>query len=264
MMANNIEGLWDPHFYSNHSEIQFNIGIELLKHYIFRGDEKVLDIGAGSGELTAYIAKWVPNGQVIGIDLSKAMVEFANKQFFSDPHINFVQASAVNFSFDFQFDLITSFNTLHWVYAQATTLANMYEHLKNGGTILVQMSPQNDNFLEDAVVMTMDDKKWMAYFNNYEPQYYLSETSHLQYKKMLNEIGFKISFFHTNEKEITFANDESFALWLQGWLPQVSVIPKPLKKNFVLQIAEAFRYIKEQHDSEISYSYLSWEIMAKK
>jgi arsenite methyltransferase len=48
---------------------KFVIWTELLEELALRGDEHVLDMGCGRGAVMASVAKLVPNGRVVGLDL---------------------------------------------------------------------------------------------------------------------------------------------------------------------------------------------------
>ena len=68
---------WDAADYAQHSFEQFKWACELTEKLDLRGNETVLDIGCGDGKVTAAIAAQLPNGRVVGIDSSPAMIELA-------------------------------------------------------------------------------------------------------------------------------------------------------------------------------------------
>ena len=71
---------WNPQDYAKHSSIQEAWARELLAQIDLQPDDAVLDIGCGDGRTTAVIAKSVPNGRVVGVDLSADMVSHATTQ----------------------------------------------------------------------------------------------------------------------------------------------------------------------------------------
>lgn len=57
------------------------IGYALIDHAGFAGGEKVLDLGCGGGATTLEIAKNIgPDGRATGLDISPALVDFANRR----------------------------------------------------------------------------------------------------------------------------------------------------------------------------------------
>ena len=90
------------------------------------GSESVLDFGTGPGDIIAdYIAPMMPVNfnQLVGADISQAMVDYGQKEFGSDK-INFKLmdiAKDVQENYPDLFenlDVLTSFFCLHFVYEQ--------------------------------------------------------------------------------------------------------------------------------------------------
>lgn len=80
--ANFFNKWWQGENYSKNSRAQFALALEMLeKAYSFRGNETIIDIGCGCGEIATILAHdSVPNGQVYGIDLSANMIAEASKK----------------------------------------------------------------------------------------------------------------------------------------------------------------------------------------
>ena len=68
---------WDARTYHQVAAPQEEWGREVLARLDLRGDETVLDAGCGSGRVTRLIAERLPDGHVIGVDGSSAMIEHA-------------------------------------------------------------------------------------------------------------------------------------------------------------------------------------------
>ena len=83
---------------------KWNIAKKLIK---FSKNDKVLDIGCGTGILTKKIAKMVKN--VIGLDISEKMIKYAEKV----PNIEYIVEDARTLSFDNDsFDKVVSFTVI--------------------------------------------------------------------------------------------------------------------------------------------------------
>jgi trans-aconitate methyltransferase len=79
-------------------------------------DDRLLDIGCGSGELTAVVAELVPDGHVVGLDGSASMIDAAIAT--GGPNQSFVLSPAQllgTLVTDDQFHGIYSRAALHWV-----------------------------------------------------------------------------------------------------------------------------------------------------
>lgn len=123
-MASNKNDKWNAQHYKQHSEGQFNRGINVVYGIQFRGNENILDIGCGDGRITAEIAKQVPQGHVVGVDISPNMITEAKKSFENMKNVEFKCLDATAFLSDKQFDLAVSFSAFHWVKNQSDALIN--------------------------------------------------------------------------------------------------------------------------------------------
>jgi trans-aconitate methyltransferase len=78
--------------------------------------DRLLDIGCGSGELTAAVSALVPDGQVVGLDGSASMIDAASSR--TESNISFVLGPAQRLDElvgDDRFDGVYSRAALHWV-----------------------------------------------------------------------------------------------------------------------------------------------------
>src|SRR3954454_14125696 len=71
---------WDAETYDAISDPQFSWGMEVLERLELEGDEAVLDAGCGSGRVTAELLKRLPEGSLIAVDGSEAMVAKARER----------------------------------------------------------------------------------------------------------------------------------------------------------------------------------------
>lgn len=133
------------------------------------GDDSVLDIGAGSGDVTYdYILPVLPRkAQIIASDKSLEMIEYARKNF-SHPRITYAKLDIENENdvneilkrFG-QFNHITSFCCLHWALSQYDVMENIFHLLKPGGDILIticQHHPLYEHYADMSEVL-----KWSKY-----------------------------------------------------------------------------------------------------
>jgi trans-aconitate 2-methyltransferase len=72
---------WDASEYAKVSALQQKMAAEALSLIHLEGTERVLDVGCGNGKITAEIAARVPEGSVLGVDVSEEMITFASSHF---------------------------------------------------------------------------------------------------------------------------------------------------------------------------------------
>jgi len=98
---------------------------------------KVLDLGTGTGLLAIALAKKIPDGEVIGLDLSDVALEVARKnlQEIEQPlRVSFEKGDAEDMPFeDGTFDLVVSSNTLHLIKNPVRMFNEIHRVLKSEG-----------------------------------------------------------------------------------------------------------------------------------
>lgn len=133
---------WDASTYHRVSDPQFAWGRAVLDRIAFRGDERVLDAGCGSGRLTAELPARVPGGHVVGIDLSEAMVRAAwtTLEAARAPAASWalVCGNLVELPFHEAFDIVFSTATFHWVRDHPRLFACVHRVLRPGGRLEAQ------------------------------------------------------------------------------------------------------------------------------
>jgi trans-aconitate 2-methyltransferase len=71
---------WDAASYNRLSDPQLAMARDVIDRLDLRGDERVLDAGCGSGRVTEILLDRVPNGEVVAVDGSEAMVAQARER----------------------------------------------------------------------------------------------------------------------------------------------------------------------------------------
>jgi len=98
----------------------------------------VAEIGSGTGEDAARLARLMPSGRMIGLDLSEAMVAEASRRYSGIPNLEFRQASADALPFESgTLDAIRADRVLIHVPDAQAVLDEMVRVLKPGGRLVV-------------------------------------------------------------------------------------------------------------------------------
>ena len=106
-----------------------------------RGDEWIVDVGCGSGDLTAKIATMVPRGHVLGVEPQPSMLDQARAV--AADNQSFVHLAAQDLAGGVDgasADVVVSRATLHWVPAtdHPGVLAAMFATLRSGGCLRLE------------------------------------------------------------------------------------------------------------------------------
>ena len=124
----------DPKRYQAKHHYVTSAGADLVEVLDPQVGERILDLGCGTGQLSAQIA--AVGAEVVGMDLSAEMVEAAREQF---PYLSFAVCDARDFSFAEPFDAVFSNAALHWVKPPETALACIAACLGQGGRFVAEL-----------------------------------------------------------------------------------------------------------------------------
>ena len=98
-----------------------------------KSGEQILDLGCGTGVLTAEIAG--RGAKVVGIDRSPEMVAQAKSKF---PALKFEVVDATKMKFDGEFDAVFSNAVLHWIPEAEKVASGIARALKPGGRFVAE------------------------------------------------------------------------------------------------------------------------------
>jgi trans-aconitate methyltransferase len=124
---------WDAKQYQRRHSYVFEYGQAVLDLLAPQSGEIILDLGCGSGQLTAAIAK--AGASVIGLDSSSEMLAEARANF---PAVDFRLGDAADFALDEPVDAVFSNATLHWVKNSDAAARCMARALKSGGRFVAE------------------------------------------------------------------------------------------------------------------------------
>ena len=130
---------WDARAYDRISTPQQIWGRKVLDRLRLAGDETVLDVGCGSGRLTAELLERLPRGRVLAVDSSASMLSRARatlRRF--GRRATLVQADALALGLSEAADVVFSTATFHWVLDHERLYAELFRALAPGGRLVAQ------------------------------------------------------------------------------------------------------------------------------
>jgi len=167
---------WNSAVYHRLSGPQVSWGKKVLARLKLRGDEVVLDAGCGTGRLTAELLEALPQGRVVGIDLSQNMLNSARLHLVRDVNrrLTLVSCDFLHLPFKQKFDVVVSTAAFHWVLDHDQLFRNLHDILRPGGWLEAQCGGgPNVKRLRNRADALAATPKFARYFHGFrEPWLY--------------------------------------------------------------------------------------------
>ena len=126
---------WDAATYDRVAAPQTRWGTAVLDRLPLAGDETVLDAGCGSGRVTEQLLDRLPDGRVIALDASPAMVAEARRR---NPGVDVVETDMRALALGRRFDAITClFSSVAYGDDLDAAVAALASHLTPGGVLVL-------------------------------------------------------------------------------------------------------------------------------
>lgn len=205
---------WNADLYESHHSFVWRNGGELLDLLAPESNERILDVGCGTGHLTNRIAE--AGASVLGIDNSAPMIDQARIAF---PQLDFAVADIRDFDSAQAFDAVFSNAVLHWVRPPEQAAMRMFQALRPGGRLIVEFGGKgNIAALIEAAREILAER---------EPQvleyWYFPGIG--EYASLLETIGFEVVFCQLFDRPTPLNGGES---GLRNWL---DMFGDPLRAN---------------------------------
>jgi len=231
---------WDPEDYRRSASAQFGWAMALIESLKIKGDERILDIGCGDGRITAYLARLVPDGRVLGVDLSPDMIGFACREYAAIPNLGFQVADASRLHFREEFDLVVSFACLHWIEDHIPVLEGVRDSLIPGGRFLMQCGGKgNAEKLFYYTDRAAARDPWKPYFAGFSFPYHFYGPE--EYRIWLGQASLSPIRVDLVAKDMVHQGQAGLEGIIRNtWLPYTERLPTRLQDDFVREVAGGY------------------------
>lgn len=227
----------NPKAYGQNNELQYDFSMRVLENIEIDKKARVLDIGCGDGKITREIAKIAHEGCVIGTDISYQMIEHAAKTYSEQENLEFRQMDACKNKFTDQFDLITSFNCLHWVKDQEKVLNGIVRAAAKNAKVVLLLGHKKSiyHLVLDRVCESI---KWRSYFTDYVNPRSFFECE--VYNGILIRSGLEIISISEEVLTYNFDSRKKFMGFLNASMANIKQIPENKKEAFLEDYCDEF------------------------
>ncbi|HEY6567229.1 MAG TPA: methyltransferase domain-containing protein [Actinomycetota bacterium] len=158
---------WDADAYDRLPIPMTAWGAAVLEWLDLRGDERVLDAGCGTGQVTSMLRDRLPHGWVIALDGSVAMIERARERLGGD-RVGYVVAdlaSPSSLPIEPIVDAVLSTATFHWILDHDALFRGLAAVVRPGGQLAAQCGGEgNIASIESALAEMGEDLRGRKHF----------------------------------------------------------------------------------------------------
>ena len=178
---------WRAHEYDHQSAPHDEWSEQILARFELKGDETVLDAGCGTGRLTKKLVERVPNGHVIGVDASAAMIEKAREHLGEDFDLR--QQDLRKLDIPEKVDAVYSSAVFHWIQEHDLLFRSLHGVMKPGAVLEAQCGGDgNIAEVERAVEALAGDERFSPYLRNQREAWNYASVGDTELR--LSEAGF--------------------------------------------------------------------------
>jgi SAM-dependent methyltransferase len=211
---------WNPKKYNEHTAFVSQLAMPVVDLLAPKSGEQILDVGCGDGTLALEIEK--RGAKVIGIDMSKEMVDATN--------VNGIEAyvgTVTDLPHSNRFDAIFSNAMLHWVKESRVAVQNIAKVLKRGGRFVAEFGGEGNAYrLVKAMEEVFAKHKEFGDFDN--PWYFPSIQ---EYSDLLNSEGLRVEYIELIPRPTPIDD-------IGNWL---DIFANGVTKNLTLKELETFK-----------------------
>lgn len=236
---------WDTQLvraYVHNSELQRRWAFAFLAPRLMqlKGNEYILDVGCGDGKITADVSKFIPEGNIVGIDPSTPMLDWAQKQYcaIEYPNLKFQEGGFLEPNTTDSFDVVISHCALQHCPNQSKAIENLAKLLKAGGKLWVMVPAIDNSAWKQAFKNVQKREKWSPYWKNAPCATFLNTEKYIELLQNVDLYPQKVEKIQTADP---FVNREEFLTFLLGTF--TPAVPRELAEEFFNEIIDEYLFL---------------------
>jgi trans-aconitate methyltransferase len=194
--------------YDDKMDFVAKLGVGVLSLLQPRPGERILDVGCGTGNLTAEIA--AAGAIPTGIDLSEEMVMRARQK---HPGLDLQVEDACHYRTDVRFDAVFSNATLHWVKDPAAVARSIWLALREGGRFVAEFAGRGNVAVLTAAMEQALEAHGYAWAGR-NPWYHPTIG---EYASLLEQTGFRVTLAQHFDSPTPLKGNAGVRNWLESF-----------------------------------------------
>jgi trans-aconitate 2-methyltransferase len=220
---------WNPEQYLRFDQHRLRPALELIQRIPLEHASQIVDLGCGTGNVTALLQQRWENAQVLGVDSSSSMLARARQDY---PQSQWLAADIQTWQATEHCDLLFSNATLHWLPDHANLFPRLLSMVKTGGVLAIQMP---NNFTAPSHTLMMQaarNGRWLRRLKAVLPNSSPVHRPAFYYDLLIAEAQ-HIEIWETEYWQV-LVGDDAVAEWTKGtWLkPLLDALEEPARSQF--------------------------------
>ena len=240
--------IWDAKQYMLFGNERLRPALDLLAYVPEQEPRQVVDLGCGTGNVSALLkARW-PAADVLGVDSSANMLAAATA---AVPECRFLRADLDQWQADGPLDVIYSNATLQWLPDHPTLMPRLLSFLRPGGWLAVQVPAMQDAPLRRVQAELAAAPAFAPHMGKLQPQ--PGVLSAERYYDLLRPHCSTLDIWETTYLH-TLSGEDAVANWAAGTSlrPYLDALPEPQREDFRNAYAAAMRSAYPQRDNGVT------------
>ena len=129
--------IWDEITVHNLEKVQY-----ITEMLGIHGDDRILDVGTGTGIMIPFYERYLVKGSVVAIDYSEKMIEVARSKYPEKEHpkISYLVSDVYDLKYDAYFDLVVCYSCFPHFVDKPLAIKILSKALKKGGRLVIAHS----------------------------------------------------------------------------------------------------------------------------
>jgi trans-aconitate 2-methyltransferase len=241
--------VWDPALYGKYAAERGRPFFDLVSRIAADAPALVVDLGCGSGELTAALASRWPAAEVRGIDSSAKMIEEARKLLAAQPddrgrpeagRLSFALGDVRNWQPDRPVDVLVSNAVLQWVPEHSNLLVRWADRLADGGWLAFQVPGNFDQPAYQVLCDLIGSAGWRSRLADVDLNQQGGDPA--EYLDLLARAGCDVDAWETTYLHVLQGDDPVLRWYLgTGLRPVVAALDHGTAERFLAEYGALLR-----------------------